>query len=120
MTTLIVDHTAPEAATTPEAVTPEAETVSEAPLVPEVAAAGSPSVIVYTKVGCPPCKATVRSLTKKNIPFEARSIDDTPGARDMIAKLGHMQAPVVIAGNENWSGFRPDRIDALAAQLSQI
>ncbi|SLA36917.1 glutaredoxin electron transport component of NRDEF (glutaredoxin-like protein) NrdH [Mycobacteroides abscessus subsp. abscessus] len=28
--------------------------------------------------------------------------------------LGHLQAPVVIAGAEHWSGFRPDRIKALA------
>ena len=29
--------------------------------------------------------------------------------------LGYLQAPVVVAGNEHWSGFRPDRIKALAA-----
>jgi glutaredoxin-like protein NrdH len=28
--------------------------------------------------------------------------------------LGHLQAPVVIAGESHWSGFRPDRIKALA------
>ena len=28
--------------------------------------------------------------------------------------LGYLQAPVVVAGNEHWSGFRPDRIKALA------
>ena len=28
--------------------------------------------------------------------------------------LGHLQAPVVVAGGEHWSGFRPDRIKALA------
>lgn len=29
--------------------------------------------------------------------------------------LGYLQAPVVVAGNDHWSGFRPDRIKALAA-----
>lgn len=28
--------------------------------------------------------------------------------------LGYLQAPVVVAGSEHWSGFRPDRIKALA------
>ena len=28
--------------------------------------------------------------------------------------LGYLQAPVVVAGGEHWSGFRPDRIKALA------
>ena len=27
--------------------------------------------------------------------------------------LGYLQAPVVVAGNDHWSGFRPDRIKAL-------
>jgi glutaredoxin-like protein NrdH len=28
--------------------------------------------------------------------------------------LGYLQAPVVVAGNEHWSGFRPDRIKGLS------
>jgi glutaredoxin-like protein NrdH len=28
--------------------------------------------------------------------------------------LGYLQAPVVIAGDEHWAGFRPDRIKALS------
>ena len=35
-------------------------------------------------------------------------------ARDYVMALGYLQAPVVVAGNEHWSGFRPDRIKALA------
>jgi glutaredoxin-like protein NrdH len=32
--------------------------------------------------------------------------------------LGYLQAPVVVAGNEHWSGFRPDRIKALGAAVA--
>jgi glutaredoxin-like protein NrdH len=28
--------------------------------------------------------------------------------------LGYLQAPVVTAGDDHWSGFRPDRIKALS------
>ena len=35
-------------------------------------------------------------------------------ARDYVMALGYLQAPVVVAGNDHWSGFRPDRIKALA------
>ena len=28
--------------------------------------------------------------------------------------LGYLQAPVVVAGNDHWSGFRPDRIKGLS------
>ena len=30
--------------------------------------------------------------------------------------LGYQQAPVVVAGEHHWSGFRPDRVKAVAAQ----
>ena len=33
-------------------------------------------------------------------------------ARDYVMALGYLQAPVVVAGDEHWSGFRPDRIKA--------
>ncbi len=36
----------------------------------------------------------------------------------MVRGLGYLQAPVVIAGDEHWSGFRPDQINALAAKVS--
>jgi glutaredoxin-like protein NrdH len=38
-----------------------------------------------------------------------------PKARDYVIALGHLQDPVVVAGQDHWSGFRPDRIKALAA-----
>ena len=31
----------------------------------------------------------------------------------------YLQAPIVVAGNEHWSGFRPDRIKALQNQAAQ-
>lgn len=70
-------------------------------------------VTVYTKNGCPPCKATLRALRSNNIAFTELPIESTPGARDIIANLGYAQAPVVIAGEDSWSGFNPDRIKAL-------
>ena len=32
-----------------------------------------------------------------------------------VTELGYRQAPVVIAGEDHWSGFRPDMIGALAS-----
>jgi glutaredoxin-like protein NrdH len=31
-----------------------------------------------------------------------------------VMALGYLQAPVVVAEHDHWSGFRPDRIKALA------
>ena len=35
-------------------------------------------------------------------------------AREYVMSLGYLQAPVVVTDTDHWSGFRPDRIKALA------
>lgn len=38
-------------------------------------------------------------------------------ALERVKALGYLQAPVVITDEDHWSGFRPDKIDELAARL---
>ena len=45
-------------------------------------------------------------------------ISEDADARDYVMSLGHLQAPVVIVDGEHWSGYRPDRIKALADRLA--
>ena len=40
---------------------------------------------------------------------------EDPDARDYLLALGHLAAPVVTAGAEHWSGYRPDRVHAMVA-----
>lgn len=72
------------------------------------------TITVYTKPACVQCNATYKALDKQGIPYEKVDITVEPGARDYVMALGYLQAPVVVAGDEHWSGFRPDRIRALA------
>jgi glutaredoxin-like protein NrdH len=72
------------------------------------------TVIVYTKPACVQCNATYRALDKQGIAYESVDITIDGDARDYVLALGYLQAPVVVAGNDHWSGFRPDRIKALA------
>ncbi|MBN7324384.1 Glutaredoxin-like protein NrdH [Mycobacteroides abscessus subsp. massiliense] len=74
------------------------------------------TVTVYTKPACVQCTATYKALEKQGIKYDVVDITEKPEARDYVLALGYQQAPVVVAGEENhWSGFRPDRIKALAA-----
>lgn len=72
------------------------------------------SVTVYSKPACVQCSATHRALEKAGIAYEKVDISLNAEARDYVMALGHLQAPVVVVGNDHWSGFRPDRIKALA------
>ena len=72
------------------------------------------TITVYTKPACVQCNATYRALDKQGISYDIVDITEQQEARDYVMALGHLQAPVVVAGTEHWSGFRPDRIKALA------
>lgn len=72
------------------------------------------NITVYTKPACVQCTATYRALDKAGIEYDVVDISENPEARDFVMALGYLQAPVVVAGDEHWSGFRPDRIKSLA------
>ena len=40
------------------------------------------------------------------------------GHPECSSTLGHLSAPVVVAGGDHWAGFRPDRIAALDTTVS--
>ena len=71
------------------------------------------NITVYTKPACVQCTATYRALDKAGIEYDVVDISENPEARDYVMALGYLQAPVVVAGDETWSGFRPERIKAL-------
>lgn len=76
------------------------------------------SITVYSKPACVQCDATYRALDKKGIEYTIVDISADAEALEMVRGLGYLQAPVVVAGNEHWSGFRPDQINALAAKVT--
>jgi len=76
------------------------------------------TVTVYTKPSCVQCTATYRALNARGIEFEVFDVSVDEKALQAVKDLGYLQAPVVIADEEHWSGFRPDKIDELAAKLA--
>jgi glutaredoxin-like protein NrdH len=69
---------------------------------------------VYTKPACVQCTATKKALAIAGITYDLVDITEDAAARDFVMSLGYTSAPVVVAGAEHWSGFRPDRIKAAA------
>ena len=71
-------------------------------------------IIIYTTPHCIQCKATAREMDRKGLEYNVidMSADDT--SLKKVKDMGYSQAPVVVAGKDHWSGFRPDKINALA------
>ena len=72
------------------------------------------SITVYSKPACVQCTATTRALEAKGISFDLVDLTEDAAAMEMVQGLGYRQAPVVVAGEDHWAGFRPDLIGLLA------
>lgn len=71
-------------------------------------------VTVLSKPSCVQCTATYRKLDSSGIEYVVRDMSEDLEAVALAKELGYLQAPVVISGDQHWSGFRPDLIGALA------
>lgn len=78
------------------------------------------SITVYSKPNCVQCTATYRALDKAGIDYSTVDISLDAEALEQVKSMGYAQAPVVIAGEDHWSGFRPDKIKALATQAQAV
>jgi glutaredoxin-like protein NrdH len=70
---------------------------------------------VYTLPSCVQCDATKRFLAKIGVAYNTVDLSSDTEAYEYIKGLGFSSAPVVVFGDESWSGFQPDKLSALAA-----
>lgn len=73
------------------------------------------AITVFSKPACVQCDATYRQLNKLGLDYTIVDITQDSDALASVRALGYQQAPVVFAGGDHWSGFRPDKIKSLAA-----
>lgn len=70
-------------------------------------------VTVFTQPSCPQCNLTKLQLDKLGIEHDTVDVTADPEAHAYVTGLGYAAAPVVVAGEDHWSGFRPDRLKGL-------
>ena len=73
------------------------------------------SVTIYTLPSCVQCESTKKVLDKNNIEYSVVDLSMDESAYEMVKGLGYQAAPVVIAGDAHWSGFRPDLLGSLTS-----
>lgn len=71
-------------------------------------------IVIYSTPSCIQCTATKREMDRKGIDYEVVDLTKDEEAYNKVKDMGYLQAPIVIAGEEHWSGFRPDKIAGLA------
>jgi glutaredoxin-like protein NrdH len=70
-------------------------------------------VTVYTLPACVQCESTKKFLKNRDVPFNVVDMSEDSAALELVKGLGYQAAPVVIAGDDHWSGFRPDKLSTL-------
>ena len=78
------------------------------------------AITVYSKPNCVQCNATYRALDKAGLDYRTVDVSVDDEALNRVKSLGYAQAPVVVVGADHWSGFRPDKIKALAAEAGAV
>lgn len=68
---------------------------------------------IYTLPDCIQCDMTKKYFTKYDMEFDSVDISTDEKANELVQSLGYKQAPVVVSDKFHWSGFRPDKINAL-------
>lgn len=71
------------------------------------------TITVYSKPACVQCTATTRALDARGLSYDVIDLTEDSQAMERVMALGYRQAPVVIAGESHWAGFRPDMIGRL-------
>ena len=72
------------------------------------------SIVVYSKPACVQGTATTRALDAQGITYDLIDLSADAAALMRVQEMGYRQAPVVVAGDLHWAGFRPDMIGRLA------
>ena len=73
------------------------------------------TLTVYTLPNCMQCTMTKKALEKAGVPYVTVDLATDESAVETVQQLGYTSAPVVTVGAASWSGFRPDKISAVAA-----
>lgn len=60
-------------------------------------------------------------LDEAKVDYQEIDLSQDPKAMAMVKDLGYVSAPVVVAGNEHWSGFRHElMLNAIARYRADI
>jgi len=70
-------------------------------------------ITVYTTPNCTQCSMTKKHLDSNNIAYTVIDVSTDIASLEYVRSLGYTAAPVVVAGDKHWSGFRPDLLATL-------
>lgn len=74
-------------------------------------------ITVWSTPSCVQCMQTKKQFDKLGIVYEEMNLLDNPDKLEEFKAKGLLQAPIVETNTSVWSGFRLDKIKAVAHKL---
>ena len=74
-------------------------------------------VTVYTTPACVQCQQTKKMMDRLGIHYDSIDLSQHPEQLEQFRQDGMTQAPIVIAGEARWTGFRLEKIKSLANRI---
>ncbi len=78
------------------------------------------TITVYSTPSCVQCMMTKKFLDRFRVAYTAVDLSEDPAAYEMVKSLGYQAAPVVIADDVHWSGFRPELLEMAIKKAENI
>lgn len=76
------------------------------------------TVTVYSKPGCVQCEYTKKRLESQGTEFSVVDVTQDHEAMQTVLATGRTEMPYVVAGEDSWHGFSPDRIKSLIKDVA--
>lgn len=74
---------------------------------------------VYTSPNCALCVATKAWLRREGLQFNEFDVTKDAEAEKRCRAMGYQELPVVVAGEQHWSGFRHGHLMELKAMVRE-
>ena len=75
------------------------------------------SLVVYGLPNCVQCEQVKKFLNRMLVEFEYVDLSSDSAAYEYVRALGFTQAPVVVIGDESFSGFNPDKLNSIISKF---
>lgn len=76
-------------------------------------------VTVYTTPNCMACNSTKRQFERLGVRYDEVALDQHPDKLKEFVDQGFNQAPIIVADNLTWSGYRHEMIQRIAKRIER-
>lgn len=76
------------------------------------------TVTIYTTPNCVACRQTKKVFDRLGVVYDSIDLSLHPEQAELFREAGLLQAPIVVAGERRWSGFRLEKIQSLAKAIA--